>query len=94
MKLLPLFEKEETQMAKTREQIIYRVGFHLYKPKNKYQLYEFLSKKKAYSFYESVKEHPNVMNGFFWSDVLDDSARYDGKIMPKRDKAIAGFGYD
>ena len=81
-------------MAKTREQVIYRVGFHLVKPKNKYQLHEFISKKKAYSFYKSVKEHPNVLNGYFWSDVLDDSARYDGEISQNLSKIIDRFGYD
>ena len=66
-------------MAKTREQVIYRVGFHLVNPKNKYQLHEFISKKKAYSF---------------WSDILDDSARYDGEISPNLSKIIGRFGYD
>lgn len=65
-------------MDKAKKRLLYNVGFHLIKPKNKYQLYTFLSKEKAYSFFESIKEHPNVKDGFLNADPIDDVDVYDG----------------
>lgn len=81
-------------MGKPRVQLLYIVGFHLYKPKNKYQCYQFLSKKNAFSFYESIKNHPNVMNGFIGSDPIDNLSRYDGTLQRREHEFLGDFGYE
>ena len=78
-------------MNRETEQHIYHVGFHLIRPKNKYQLYEFISQTKADSFYESLKAHHNVKDCFIASGVISDPDRYDGKMKAPKMKIIDTF---
>ena len=80
-------------MSKTREQIIYCVGFHTVKPKGRYQNYQFASRKKAYSFFESIKNHPNVLDGYMYTNHLFDMRVYDGVFRKDDGELLDSFNY-
>lgn len=80
-------------MSASREQIIYSIGFHPIRPKGRYQYYQFLSRKKAYSFYESIRYHPGVHDGYLAIDYLSNLSKYNGIPRERRDRILRSFDY-
>ena len=80
-------------MSTSREQIIYSVAFHTIWPKKRCQYYQFLSRKKAYSFYESIRYHPGVHDGYLAIDYLSNLSKYNGIPRERRDRILRSFDY-